>query len=205
MRCLLEGTSEEDILQNWHSILPDRMHRWHLDRQEVCQSIPSERLRTILQSSLLSYKVMPAPQWPSAFSKSLGTSLPESSLRCMHRNVQRHCPRSFAVQLVELFGSTRDAWMADNLDDWLAANKIYQGVPAIVQHLRSQGPFYIVTTKQVRCRKASLALINGSKTVALLLTALRIAHRHLLTMQCGPLASWRHQMWVLCRRASRRP
>ena len=54
------------------------------------------------------------------------------------------------LQLVELFGSTRDAWMADDLDDWLAANEIYEGVPAIVQHLRSQGLFYIVTTKQVR-------------------------------------------------------
>ena len=40
--------------------------------------------------------------------------------------------------------------MADNLDGWLAANEIYEGVPAIVQHLRSQGSFYIVTTKQVR-------------------------------------------------------
>ena len=53
------------------------------------------------------------------------------------------------LQLVELFGSTRDAWMADNLDDWLSANEIYEGLPAIVQHLRSQGHFYIVTTKQV--------------------------------------------------------
>ena len=53
------------------------------------------------------------------------------------------------MQLVELFGSTRDAWMADDLDGWLAANEIYEGVPAIVQHLRSQGSFYIVTTKQV--------------------------------------------------------
>lgn len=40
--------------------------------------------------------------------------------------------------------------MADDLDNWLAANEIYEGVPAIVQQLRSQGPFYIVTTKQVR-------------------------------------------------------
>ena len=62
------------------------------------------------------------------------------------------------MQLVELFGSTRDAWMKDNLNDWLAANEIYQGVPAIVQHLRSQGPFYIVTTKQVECRWPPLAL-----------------------------------------------
>ena len=33
------------------------------------------------------------------------------------------------TQLVELFGSTRDAWMADDLDNWLAANEIYDGLP----------------------------------------------------------------------------
>ena len=97
-------------------------------------------------------------------------------------NIITHC--SSAVQLVELFGSTRDAWMKDNLGDWLAANEIYQGVPAIVQHLRSQGPFFIVTTKQVRCRKGSLALAN----VVLLLSALHIAPRHLRTMRSCPFA-----------------
>ena len=50
--------------------------------------------------------------------------------------------------------------MTDDLSDWLAANEIYEGVPAIVQHLRSQGHFYIVTTKQVECRKLLLALIS---------------------------------------------
>ena len=38
VRCLLEGFTEEDILQNWHTILPDSMQRWHLDRQEVSAS-----------------------------------------------------------------------------------------------------------------------------------------------------------------------
>lgn len=60
------------------------------------------------------------------------------------------------MQLVELFGSTRDAWMAEDLDDWLGANEIYEGVPAIVQNLRKQGSFYIVTTKQVCCFVVSL-------------------------------------------------
>ena len=50
---------------------------------------------------------------------------------------------------MELFGSTRDAWIAEDLEGWLAANEIYEGVPAIVKHLRSAGAFYIVTTKQV--------------------------------------------------------
>ena len=35
VRCLLEGISEDDILQNWHTILPESMQRWHLDRKEV--------------------------------------------------------------------------------------------------------------------------------------------------------------------------
>ena len=78
----------------------------------------------------------------------------------MRRDLQYYHPCSSAIQLVELFGSTRDAWMTDDLGDWLAANEIYQGVPAIVQHLRSQGPFYIVTTKQVESRKPLLALIS---------------------------------------------
>ena len=70
-----------------------------------------------------------------------------------------------AMQLVELFGSTRDAWMADDLDGWLAANEIYDGVPAIVQHLQLQGAFYIVTTKQVSLswslRSAQRACASG--------------------------------------------
>lgn len=41
VRCLLEGVSEDDILQNWHTILPHSMQRWHLDRQEVRQSSPA--------------------------------------------------------------------------------------------------------------------------------------------------------------------
>ena len=53
--------------------------------------------------------------------------------------------------------------MTDNLGDWLAANEIYEGVPAIVERLRSQGHFYIVTTKQVECLKPLLALVSWSE------------------------------------------
>ena len=35
VRCLLEGTATEDILDNWHTILPDKMRQWSLDRAEV--------------------------------------------------------------------------------------------------------------------------------------------------------------------------
>ena len=40
VRCLLEGVSEDDILQHWHTILPESMQRWQLDRQEVQSSAP---------------------------------------------------------------------------------------------------------------------------------------------------------------------
>lgn len=35
VRCLLDGTTEDDMLQHWHTLLPDRMARWQLDRSEV--------------------------------------------------------------------------------------------------------------------------------------------------------------------------
>ena len=44
VRCLLEGYSEDDILREWHSILPECMQRWQLDRQEVRRSSPTVSL-----------------------------------------------------------------------------------------------------------------------------------------------------------------
>ena len=44
VRCLLEGYSEDDILREWHSILPECMQQWHLDRQEVRRSSPAVSL-----------------------------------------------------------------------------------------------------------------------------------------------------------------
>lgn len=35
IRCLLEGVTVEDMLDNWHSILPEYMKTWNLDRNEV--------------------------------------------------------------------------------------------------------------------------------------------------------------------------
>ncbi|EIE27437.1 hypothetical protein COCSUDRAFT_26736 [Coccomyxa subellipsoidea C-169] len=90
IRCLLEGDSEEDILNNWHTILPDRMARWQLDRSE----------------------------------------------------------------LVDLFGDFRDEWIARDLDGWLNANEIYEGLPDILTHLMQQHDLYIVTTKQARFTEA---------------------------------------------------
>lgn len=35
VRCLLEGVEVEDILNNWHRILPEYMEKWGLERKEV--------------------------------------------------------------------------------------------------------------------------------------------------------------------------
>lgn len=86
VRCLLEGTSPEDILARWHQLLPERMAAWGLERHA----------------------------------------------------------------LVELFGSTRDAWMAADLDGWLAPNRIYPGVAEAVRALMAAHEVFIVTTKQAR-------------------------------------------------------
>ena len=53
------------------------------------------------------------------------------------------------LQLVDLFGTTRDEWIARDLDGWLKASKIYEGLAEIVRHLRQQHATYMVTTKQV--------------------------------------------------------
>ena len=53
-------------------------------------------------------------------------------------------------QLVALFGSVRDEWMAADLASWLAPNRIYPGVADAVRAALAGGDeVYIVTTKQV--------------------------------------------------------
>ena len=49
---------------------------------------------------------------------------------------------------MELFGSTRDEWIKEDLAGWLAPNRIYDGVPAVLSRLLQQAELYIVTTKQ---------------------------------------------------------
>ncbi len=53
------------------------------------------------------------------------------------------------AQMVELFGSVRDAWIQEDLDGWLAPNRIYEGVADPVRQAMQQHEVYIVTTKQV--------------------------------------------------------
>lgn len=54
------------------------------------------------------------------------------------------------ADLVELFGKTRDDWIATDLDGWLAPNRIYPGVPEVIDQLLVEHDVYIVTTKQAR-------------------------------------------------------
>lgn len=55
-------------------------------------------------------------------------------------------------EMVELFGSTRDDWMATDLDGWLAPNRIYDGVAEAMKDAMASpdAEVFIVTTKQVR-------------------------------------------------------
>ena len=86
VRCLLEGVTPADILENWSTMLPEYMTKWELDRSS----------------------------------------------------------------LVELFGKTRDDWIAKDLDGWLAPNRIYPGVAEAIDQLMVEHEVYIVTTKQAR-------------------------------------------------------
>jgi len=65
------------------------------------------------------------------------------------------------VQLVDLFGGTRDEWMASDLDGWLAPNRIYPGVAECMKELISAAEVYIVTTKQARFTKTILQQMAG--------------------------------------------
>lgn len=50
----------------------------------------------------------------------------------------------------ELFGTTRDRWIATDLQGWLAQNPLFRGVAKKLQRLSQQGLWYIVSTKQRR-------------------------------------------------------
>ncbi len=58
--------------------------------------------------------------------------------------------------LKKLFGETRDAWIADDLADWVMMNPLFDGVAAKLQKLGEQCPWYVVTTKQERFVKQIL-------------------------------------------------
>jgi len=51
--------------------------------------------------------------------------------------------------MVDLFGYTRDNWMKEDLEGWLAPNKIFPGLSESMPKLLDKSEVYIVTTKQV--------------------------------------------------------
>lgn len=56
------------------------------------------------------------------------------------------------AEMVDLFGTTRDEWMAADLDGWLAPNRMYDGIAPAMSHAMAadDAEVYIVTTKQAR-------------------------------------------------------
>lgn len=51
-------------------------------------------------------------------------------------------------ELKKRFGATRDAWIAADLDEWIAMNPLFQGVAEKLQNIQST--WYVITTKQER-------------------------------------------------------
>lgn len=52
--------------------------------------------------------------------------------------------------LKQLFGEIRDAWIHDNLPEWLTYNPLFPGITEKLRNLENQGHWFIVTTKQER-------------------------------------------------------
>ncbi len=52
--------------------------------------------------------------------------------------------------LKSLFGATRDNWIADNQNEWVAKNPLFPGIAEKLRRLSQQGVWYVVTTKQER-------------------------------------------------------
>jgi len=52
--------------------------------------------------------------------------------------------------LKKIFGETRDQWINNDLNDWVAMNPLFSGVTKKLQNLGKQNIWYIITTKQER-------------------------------------------------------
>ncbi|MDD1620025.1 MAG: HAD family hydrolase [Methylococcaceae bacterium] len=59
-------------------------------------------------------------------------------------------------ELKRLFGETRDAWIADDLGEWIAMNPLFSGIAEKLQRLSRQHAWYVITTKQERFVKQIL-------------------------------------------------
>eukprot|EP00878_Enallax_costatus_P030946 GHUV01033766.1.p1 GENE.GHUV01033766.1~~GHUV01033766.1.p1 ORF type:complete len:213 (+),score=60.36 GHUV01033766.1:674-1312(+) len=64
-------------------------------------------------------------------------------------------------KLVHLFGSVRDNWIAEDLQGWLAPNRIYPGVAEAVKAAVQHDEVYIVTTKQAHYTEVLLRDMAG--------------------------------------------
>lgn len=58
--------------------------------------------------------------------------------------------------LKDLFGRTRDAWIAEDLADWVDMNPLFPGLAQKLQNLGERSDWVIITTKQERFVKAIL-------------------------------------------------
>jgi len=58
--------------------------------------------------------------------------------------------------LKKVFGETRDRWIKEDLDNWVAMNPLFPGIAEKLQSLSKQGLWYIITTKQERFVKQIL-------------------------------------------------
>lgn len=74
--------------------------------------------------------------------------------------------------LVQIFGQTRDTWMADDLDGWLDAHDFYDGIVDAVNQYNV--PVYIITTKEKRFAKSLCKAVD-----------LRIPEEHIFGLESG--------------------
>jgi phosphoglycolate phosphatase-like HAD superfamily hydrolase len=58
--------------------------------------------------------------------------------------------------LKKIYGETRDAWINNDMDDWVEKNPLFQGMVEKLQKLSDRGLWYIITTKQERFVKQIL-------------------------------------------------
>ncbi|MEE9412406.1 MAG: HAD family hydrolase [Methylococcales bacterium] len=59
-------------------------------------------------------------------------------------------------QLKQLFGETRDAWIENNLQQWVAMNPLFPAIAEKLHTLNKHNLWYIITTKQERFVKKIL-------------------------------------------------
>lgn len=64
------------------------------------------------------------------------------------------------AELKQLFGSTRDHWIAEDFDSWIANNPMFDGIPQRLRSLSQNHKWVIITTKQERFVSQILAA-NG--------------------------------------------